>query len=234
MRKQPKKQKNIYLTDKYVTSILLRDIREQQDNEKKIASDELAKCFLEIQKKILTKPNFKNYYNLTKENMISRGSYLFLTNWYKFKPYRSKNNFQMVETVSLLTRPANKIDMVLYVNREFVEFDLIELHTRTYSVKECIDLGDGEFQLNLYNKLKCDMTEGDEAILYSPKYDLFENKDDVVRGGFTLLTTFAFTAAKDSITAAKKEKERREKFLESYNHDIFSTVQTHEQGSEWN
>jgi len=233
MRKK-KREKNIYLTDKYVTSILLRDIREQKDNEKKVASEELAKCFLEIQKKILTKPNFKNYYNLTKENMISRGSYLFLTNWYKFKPYRSKNNFIETETVQLLTRPSKKIEKVLYVNRPFVEFDLIELHSRTYSVHECIDLGDGEFQLNLYNKLKTDMTEGDEAILYQPKYDLFENKDEKVRGGFTLLTTFAFTAAKDSITDAKKEKQKREQFLESYNNDIFATVQTHEQGLEWN
>ena len=100
-----------YLKDTYVTSILLRDIQNGK------MSDELAKIFLEIQNRVLKKPNFVGYYAGLKDAMRSEGSFIFLKNWKKFKPYRVKNNYEYVEEGQYLLEDGVHKSKKLITNR---------------------------------------------------------------------------------------------------------------------
>jgi len=218
------KQKRMYMDDKQVTSLILRDMDANKGKDKKVVSEELAIAFMTIQEKILNKPNFKNYYGMVKDLMRSSGTYLFLTNWYKFKPYRVKNNFKKVETGNFILEKGLQKDNKLIMNRCFKEYEMLEIHNRTYSVKECKKLEDNRFLITFYNKLKCDINPGDNVIYYVPKVNLFDWQGGKISGGFTLLSTFAFTGARNEITARKVEKEKQEKYLNDYSYIKYQNI----------
>jgi len=208
--------KNEYLNDEYVTSILLRDI----ENNK--MSDELAKIFLEIQKRVLMKPNFAGYYGKIKDEMKSEGVHLFLTHWKKFKPFRVKNNYKVIDKNKYLVEDAKQKANIIYTNKCFKKYDMLEIHNRTYTVKECKKINDNKYQIILFNKLKSNVTVNDDVIYLKPKYK-FDTKENL-KGGFTFLTTFAFTGAKNKIKQFKNEEEQLKKIVEKYNDNIYLTL----------
>jgi hypothetical protein len=218
-----KKEKNIYFTDKYVTSILLRDMQKGK------VSNELAEIFLKIQDRILKKPNFIGYYSGLKDEMRSEGTYLFLTHWKKFKPYRVKNNYEFVESGNFLVKDGKHKSSILFTNKCFNKYDMLEIDDRTYSVKECEKIDENNFKITLFNKLKNEISKNAKVTYLKPKVDLFDYNSGIITGGFTYLTTFAFTGATNKITHFKKEKQKMKEIIDKYNDNIYLTLQSQKQ-----
>jgi hypothetical protein len=203
-----------YLNDNYVTSVLLRDMQNGK------MSDELAKIFLEIQEKVLKKPNFAGYYAGLKDAIKSEGVMLFMRNWNKFKPYRVKNNYKVMKSGKFLTRDGKHKSNVLYLNFCPEKYDMLEIDNRTYSVKECKKISENEYEIHLFNKLKNNISKNSKVVYLKPKVDLFDYNSGQLKGGFTFLTTFAFTGATNKITQHKKEQQQMQEILDKYNSNI--------------
>ena len=212
-----RKQEN-YLSDKYVTSVLLKDMQNGK------VSDELAKIFMEIQKRVLSKPNFSGYYAGVKDAIISEGTILFLSNWYKFKPYRVKNNYEYKDSGNFLIDEGVHKSKELYTNRCFEKYDMLEIINRTYSVESCEKIADNKYKINLFNKLKTTISKDENIIFLKPKVDLFDYNSGKLVGGFTFLTTFAFTGATNKINQMKAEKRKTEELLSRVNENVYHTL----------
>ena len=213
-----KKEKHKYLNDKYVTSILLRDMKEKK------VSDELAEIFIKIQSGVLKRPNFAGYYAGLKEAMQSEGTYLFLSHWYKFKPYRVRNNYRVKEKGNYLLEDGTHKSKNLITNKCFKKFDMFLIDGRTYTIANCKEK-EGKYIITLFNKLKNKISKDTEIVHLIPKVDLF-NSNGQISGGFTFLTTFAFTGAKNKITHYKKEQEKMQEMIERYNDDVYVSLHT--------
>jgi hypothetical protein len=220
------KEKNNYFDDKYVTSVLLRDMQNGK------VSNELAEIFLKIQDRILKKPNFVGYYAGLKDEMKSEGTYLFLTHWHKFKPYRVKNNYVYEDSGNYLVEDGVHKSNILYTNRCFNKYDMLEIDSRTYSVKNCEKIDDNKYKITLFNKLKNNISKDAKVIYLKPKVDLFDYNSGEITGGFTYLTTFAFTGATNKITHYKKEKEKIQEIIDRYNDNIYLTLQSQKQNED--
>ena len=205
----------MYLDDKYVTEVLMRDIKNNH------LSEELSKIFLKIQTKVLQRPNFSGYYSVVRDEMISEGMILFLKHWYKFKPYRVKNNYKVKNVGNYIAKRSDRTSKIIYTNRCFKKFDMLEMHNKTYTIKECKKINDTLYQIELFNKLKDNIDENEKVIHLIPKYNFKKE----LRGGFSYLTTFVFTGAKNSIKRFKKLEKEKEKFLDEYNNNIYLSLE---------
>ena len=214
------RKKNNYLSDKNVTKTLLRDMKNGK------VSDELANMFIKIQKRVMNRPNFSGYYAGLKDEMVSEGTLLFLTHWKKFQPYRVKNNYNFIEKGNYLVNDGIHKERVIYTNKCFNKYDIIEVYNRTYTVKECKNIGD-KYKVTFFNKLKLNISKDVEIKYYEPKFDLF-NPENPIIGGFTFLTTFAFTGALNRIRKYKEEERTKNEVLDKVNSNVYTTLQTYE------
>jgi len=210
-----------YFDDVKVTKTLMRDIKNGK------ISEELGEIFMKIQEKILTKPNFSGYYGGIRENMISNGVFVFLKNWSKFKPYRVKNNYVKQGEIKVTKDSIHK-GKVIYVDKNLKKYDMIEIMNKTYTVYSSEKYKNG-YKIHLFNKLKCDIPENIKGFYYYPKFKIIHknNEDEFegeIKGGFTLLSMFAFTAAKNEITANKKNNDKIKEHLDSINHNVIDNL----------
>jgi len=219
--KEEIEKENHYLDDKYVTNVLLRDIKNGK------VSNELGEIFMIIQEHILKKPNFSGYYGGIRENMISNGTFLFLNNWNKFKPYRIKNNYTKKGKIKVTKDSIHK-SKIIYVDVNLKKYDMIEIMNRTYTVEK-VKRYKNSYKVFLFNKLKCDIPENTEGFYYKPKFKVIEENgkeifEGDIRGGFTLLSMFAFTAARNEITASKNKNKKIQEHLEKVNNNILDNL----------
>ena len=208
-----KKDSIDYIDDRTITSMIIKEMNEAPEGvQHPKPSDELSEMYLDIMYNILKKPNFSGYYEEVKESMISKAQILFLTNWYKFKPYRVRNNFKIDRTDKIITRNLDKGTNVFYVNCKLEPYQLLVINNRSFTIKEVDEIEDG-YKITLFNKLKDSISTDDEVQILYPKMKFNEVSDDV-QGGFSFLSLFVFTAFRDEITAAKQRKDKMQKYLE--------------------
>ena len=97
---------------------------------------------------------------------------------------------------------------------------MLEINNRTYSIKECKKISENEYEIHLFNKLKDNISKHTKVSYLKPKVDLTDYKSGKLKGGFTYLTTFAFTGATNKITHHKKEQQQLQEILDKYNSNI--------------
>ena len=94
-------KKNNYMDDEDLTKLLIKEINDVKEKVKKTPSDDLTKKFLIIHKHIVSRSNFSGYSDDYKVEFLSKAQMKFIRNWYKFKPEKSKHNFNSVDTGSV-------------------------------------------------------------------------------------------------------------------------------------
>ena len=177
-------------------------------------SEDLAAEYLKIMENILKKPNFSGYYEEVKESIVSKCQLIFLLNWYKFKPYRVRNNFKIGKRGKFIRRNLEKGTNIIYLNIPLKKYDMMNINNRTFTVKECEKVGD-EYVVKMFNKLKNEVNTDTDVTILHPKTD-FDNPDDgVLIGAFSFFSLFVFTGAKNEITTFKKRKEKMQGYLEN-------------------
>lgn len=96
MEKEAKDEKEgnaDYIDDLVLTKLLLTEMQEFKDGERKSASNELAGHFLHILDRIMKRANFKGYSDEYKDEFRSKAQILFVKHWYKFKPESIQKNW---------------------------------------------------------------------------------------------------------------------------------------------
>jgi len=247
-----------YVDDKYLTNLLLTEMANHQTLEDELSveediilskkhpipSDELTQHFIDILHNILKKPNFSGYYEEVRDNMISKSQIIFLSNWYKFKPYRVRNNFRLKYTMprrmsdeekleynkrlQIITRVAYNKERVIYVNEKIEPFYLLQIDNRTYTVKDVKQINADEYQVEFFNKLKCDIDQTHEVNILVPKTDFLNPDLTQLGGAFTYLSLFAFTGIKEAIKDYKRNKENIQDYLSSKEADYLISGNNYE------
>lgn len=91
--KSDKKANSDYIDDLVLTKLLLKEIKEFKNGERKSASNELASHFLLILARIMKRGNFKGYSPEYKDEFRSKAQILFVKHWHKFKPKSIQKNW---------------------------------------------------------------------------------------------------------------------------------------------
>jgi hypothetical protein len=218
------KEKVDYLDDYQLTTLLMKEMNSfsEQDLDdfktKKrhpVPSDELTEAYLTIMYSILRKPNFSGYYEEVREAIISKCQIIFLNNWYKFKPYRVRNNFKIDRTESIVSDSIEKGTDTIFTKKPLNKYALIMMFNRSFTVKSCEKIEEDRYKVTFFNKLKHPINEETSCQILYPKVDFDNLEDNVLSGAFSFLSLFTFTGAKDEITAYKKRKEKMKHYLET-------------------
>jgi len=225
-KRKPKKIEN-YIEDRELTTLLMKEInklpkevlgKRERGAKPPSPSEELSNAYLEIMYNILRKPNFSGYYEEVRESIISRCQIVFLLNWYKFKPYRVRNNFKIESKGKYVSRPLEKGTNVMYTTIPLKKYDLLSINNRTFTIMSCEESenSDGvkDYKITMFNKLKNEIKMDTNVVKMYPKTDFEDPEPGELNGAFSFFSLFVFTAAKNEITSFKKRKEKTKEYLE--------------------